>query len=47
VEWLIALLVKPLILFCLAAFVLYPARIAFKRWFPEGRIKRLLLLRVN
>lgn len=42
-----AILLKPLILFALVAFVLYPVRIAVMRWFPEGRLKRLLLWRTN
>lgn len=45
--WQIAVLVKPLVMFVLAALVLYPARKAVERYFPEGRMKRLLLRRVN
>ena len=46
-ENLLALLFRPLILFLLVAFVLYPARIAMTKWFPEGRIKRILLWRLG
>jgi hypothetical protein len=45
--WQIAILIKPLAFFLLAALVLYPARMAAKRWLPEGRLKRLLLLRIR
>ena len=45
--WQWALALKPLVLFALAGLVLYPIRRAVMRWWPEGRIKRLLLLRVN
>lgn len=45
VEW--AIVIKPLALFALSALVLYPARRAVMRWFPEGRLKRLLLWRTN
>lgn len=46
-NWVIALLIKPLVLIALAVFVLYPARIAVQKWLPEGRVKKLLLRRVN
>lgn len=44
-QW--ALVLKPLVFFAFAGLVLYPIRRAFMRWFPEGRVKRLLLRRVN
>jgi hypothetical protein len=43
----IALLVRPFVLLFLAFFVFAPAVYAVKRWMPEGRLKRLLLTRVN
>jgi hypothetical protein len=46
-ENLLALIFRPLLLFLLVAFVLYPARIAFTKWLPEGRIKRILLWRLG
>lgn len=45
--WMIALLVKPLALLTFFVCVLLPIRLAFQRWFPDGRIKRLLLRRIN
>lgn len=42
-----AALLKPVILFLLVALVLYPVRRAVMRWWPEGRVKRLLLWRTN
>ena len=45
--WLLAILLKPFFMLVLAAAVLYPARKAVERWWPEGRIKRLLLFRVS
>lgn len=43
----LATLLKPLVLFVLAAGVLYPARRAVQRFLPDGKIKRLLLYRVG
>lgn len=43
----IALVIKPLAFFLLTALVLYPARRAAMKWLPEGRLKRLLLRRIN
>lgn len=43
----IALIVKPLAFFLLAAVVLYPARMAVMKWWPDGKLKRLLLRRIN
>ena len=45
--WMLAAIGKPFVLFALAAFVLYPARKAVEAWWPEGRIKRVLLFRVS
>lgn len=46
-NWMIALLLKPLVLLVLFVGVLLPIRVAFQRWMPDGRIKRLLLRRIN
>jgi hypothetical protein len=45
--WLLAAILKPFFMFLLAACVLYPARKATERWFPNGRLKRILLFRVS
>lgn len=45
--WQIAIVIKPLAFFLLAAVILYPARRAVMRWMPDGKLKRLLLRRVN
>ncbi len=45
-NYLIALAIKPLVLFLLALFVLYPARRAVMRW-KESRLKKLLLTHVG
>lgn len=42
-----AVILKPIFLFLLVALVLYPIRRAVMRWFPEGKVKRLLLWRTN
>jgi hypothetical protein len=42
----LALFLRPFALFFILACVLLPVRYAVIKWFPEGRIKRLLLLRV-
>lgn len=45
--WQIAILVKPFATFVLAACVLYPCRKAVERYMRDGKLKRLLLRRVN
>lgn len=45
--WQWAILLRPLFLFLLTALILYPARLAVMKWWPEGKLKRLLLRRVN
>lgn len=45
--WQIAVFLKPFVLLVLAACVLYPARIAVKRYLPEGKLKRFLLFRIS
>lgn len=40
--WL-AIMLKPLIAFVVLACLCLPARMAVKRWVPDGRIKRILL----
>jgi hypothetical protein len=42
-----AILLKPLLFLILCGAVLYPARRAVMRWMPDGKLKRLLLRRVN
>ena len=46
-NWQLALVIKPLAFFLLSALVLYPARLAARKWIPEGRFKRLLLTRIH
>lgn len=45
--WLLALLLKPLILLVLGVFVLYPARMLVQKKMKDGKLKRLLLTRVG
>jgi hypothetical protein len=45
--WLLAVIAKPFVMFLLAVAVLYPARRAVMRYWPEGRVKRVLLFRVS
>lgn len=40
-EW--ALLLKPLFFLVIFGLILLPIRLAFIRWFPEGKLKRILL----
>lgn len=42
--WVLAILIRPFAAFFLLACVLLPIRFAVKAWFPEGMIKRVLLL---
>lgn len=44
-ELALALALKPLILILLFVLILYPARRAVMRWWPEGRVKAFLLRR--
>ncbi len=41
------MLLKPLVLLLLFVVVIIPLELAFMRWFPEGRLKRLLLRRIS
>lgn len=45
-EWLWAIALKPLFLAVLLL-AAYPGRVAVRRWMPEGKLKRALLLRVG
>jgi hypothetical protein len=45
-SWLIALLIKPLVALLVIGLIALPLRMAFQRWFPDGKIKRLLLTRI-
>jgi hypothetical protein len=46
-NFVLAILLKPFILFVLAACILYPARKAVMRRMRDGRLKRFLLFRVS
>lgn len=43
----IAAFLRPFVLIVLALAILTPARIAVERFMPDGKLKRLLLTRVN
>lgn len=45
--WIIAIIVKPFALFFLAAAVLYPSRVLVQNKMRPGKLKSLLLRRVN
>lgn len=42
-----AMAVRPILLFFVMAFICLPVRFATKRWFPNGKLKRLLLTEVK
>jgi hypothetical protein len=42
-SWLIAVIIRPLALLLLFLLVVRPLKLAFVRWFPEGRTKDFLL----
>ncbi len=44
-QW--AIVLKPLAALVLFGLVLLPIRLAVQRWFPEGKLKKLLLRRVD
>jgi hypothetical protein len=46
-DWTLALILKPLVMFVMFGLIVLPLVFAFKRWFPEGRLKRLLLTRIS
>jgi len=46
-EWAIAVVLKPLAALVVFGLIRLPARLAVQKWLPEGRLKRLLLLRVT
>ena len=45
--WALALVLRPLVLLFLIAFLFAPAVYAVRRWMPEGKLKRVLLLRIH
>ena len=45
--WMLAAFLKPLATFLFFALICIPTRLAVQRFMPEGRIKRLLLIRVS
>lgn len=46
-EWLLAVVFRPVAALILFGLICLPARIAVQRWLPEGKLKRLLLLKVG
>ncbi len=46
-NWLLAVILRPFVALLLGVAVLYPARMAVIRHLPEGRLKRLLLIRIS
>ena len=46
-DWLLALVLKPLIALAVFGLIVLPIKMAFQRWFPAGRVKRLLLTRIT
>lgn len=43
----LALVLRPFAALVLLGLICLPVRIAAQRWLPEGRLKRLLLLRIS
>jgi len=41
--WLVAVILRPLIILVVLGLICLPVRMAAKRWLPEGRIKSILL----
>ena len=39
----LAIAVRPLIALLFLGLIVLPLKMAFKRWFPDGKVKRLLL----
>lgn len=45
--WLLAILLRPFVVLAVLGLVCLPARLLVQRKMPEGKLKRLLLLRVK
>ncbi len=45
--WLVAVVLKPFLALAFFALLVLPLKVAFVRFFPGGRVKRLLLRRIN
>ena len=45
--WVIAVVLRPFAALVLFGLICLPARLAVQKWMPDGRTKRLLLLRVG
>lgn len=45
--WWIAILLKPVFALVFMVCLVLPLKLAFLKWFPEGRAKRLLLVKLN
>jgi hypothetical protein len=41
--WLLAVVLKPVGALVLFGLIALPLRLAFQRWYPEGKVKRFLL----
>lgn len=46
-NWQWAILIKPFVAFVFIGLIAYPIRVLVQRKMPEGRLKRLLLLRLS
>jgi hypothetical protein len=46
-DWLLVVLLKPFLFLALFVGIVMPLKLLFQRFFPEGRLKRLLLRRIN
>lgn len=44
--WLLALIFKPIAGLILFGLICLPGRIAVQKWFPEGKLKKLLLYEI-
>lgn len=45
--WLIAVLIKPFLLLAFLGLIVLPLKLIFQRYFPEGKIKRVLLREIR
>jgi hypothetical protein len=41
--WLLAIVLRPVAALVLFGLIALPLRMAFERWYPEGKVKRYLL----
>lgn len=45
--WLVAVVLRPIIILVVLGLICLPVRLAVKKWLPEGKLKSILLKKVG